>query len=124
MISNTYFKPQISGLRLSKVYNYVSEEKLKSMLESVLVDMKGSVIIPVSSKNRILHLLVLLETIFNKSQKLQSSELRENPDLKPVLYLEHMSRDTLDVAKSHLIWMNFKYGFAEIDENPFAFKNI
>jgi len=36
---------------------------------------------------------------------------REAQESKPVLYLEHMSKDTLDVAKSHLIWMNFKGGF-------------
>lgn len=41
-----------------------------------------------------------------------------------MLYLEHMSKDTLDVAKSHLDWMNFKGGFQDIDDNPFAFKNI
>lgn len=26
----------------------------------------------------------------------------------PVVYLEHMSTDTLGVGKSHLGWMNFK----------------
>jgi Cft2 family RNA processing exonuclease len=63
--------------------------------------------IPITSKNRILHMLVLLEQLFSQSQKLQSPA-RVTPEEKPVLYLEHMSRDTLDVAKSHLNWMNFK----------------
>ena len=46
-------------------------------------------------------------------------------DDKPVLYLEFMSRDTLDVAKSHLNWMNFKgRHHQDIDDNPFAFKHI
>ena len=35
-----------------------------------------------------------------------------------------MSKYTLDVAKSHLNWMNFKGGFEEIDDNPFAFKYV
>ena len=35
-----------------------------------------------------------------------------------------MSRDTLDVAKSHLNWMNFKGGYQNIDDNPFAFKHV
>lgn len=35
-----------------------------------------------------------------------------------------MSKDTLDVAKSHLSWLNFKGGFQDIDDNPFAFKHI
>ena len=37
-----------------------------------------------------------------------------------------MSKYTLDVAKSHLNWMNFKGGFEveEIDHNPFAFKYV
>jgi Cft2 family RNA processing exonuclease len=52
-------------------------------------------------------MLVLLEQLFSQSQKLQSPA-RVTPEEKPVLYLEHMSRDTLDVAKSHLNWMNFK----------------
>lgn len=46
------------------------------------------------------------------------------PEEKPVLYLEHMSRDTLDVAKSHLNWMNFKGRFQNFDDNPFAFKHV
>jgi hypothetical protein len=43
---------------------------------------------------------------------------------KTVLYLEYMSKDTLDVAKSHLNWMNFKGAFQDNDYNPFAFKHI
>ena len=45
----------------SKVYNYVNEEKLRNRLEEVLIDMQGNVMLPISSKNRILHMLVLLE---------------------------------------------------------------
>ena len=41
-----------------------------------------------------------------------------------MIYLEHMSIDTIDVAKSHLSWLNFKGGFQDIDDNPFAFKHI
>ena len=43
---------------------------------------------------------------------------------KPIIYLEFMSKDTLDVAKSHLNWMNFKGAFQDNDYNPFAFKHI
>tara|TARA_B110000285_G_scaffold228057_2_gene290400 strand:- start:1077 stop:1394 length:318 start_codon:yes stop_codon:yes gene_type:complete len=37
-----------------------------------------------------------------------------------------MSRDTLDVAKSHLNWMNFtdREGLGDIADNPFSFKHI
>ena len=111
-------------MKVNRIYNYVNEEKLRNRLEDVLVDLAGQVMIPIASKNRILHMLVLLEQIFSKSQKLQSQANRATPDEKPVLYLEYMSRDTLDVAKSHLNWMNFKGGFQDIDDNPFAFKNI
>ena len=45
-------------------------------------------------------------------------------DEKPVLYLEHMSKDTLDVARSHLNWMNFRGGMQDIDDNPFNFRYI
>jgi hypothetical protein len=56
-------------------------------------------------------MLVLLEQLFSQSQKLQSPAARVTPEEKPVLYLEHMSSDTLDVAKSHLNVMNFKGGY-------------
>lgn len=69
-------------------------------------------------------MLILLEQLFTQSQKLQSQSVRTTQEEKPVLYLEHMSKDTLDVAKSHLDWMNFKGSFQDIDDNPFAFKNI
>ena len=50
----------------------------------------------------------------------------EDTEYKPVLYLEHTSWDTIDVAKSHLNWMNFRgrHYFQDIDDNPFSFKNI
>ena len=51
--------------------------------------------------------------------------MRPNPEDKPIIYLESMSIDTIDVAKSHLNWMNFKGNHQlEIDDNPFAFKNV
>ena len=77
-------------------------------------------------------MLVLLEDLFTRSQNLQDQKIRPtmedqkmrpSMDDKPVIYLEYMSRDTLDVAKSHLNWMNFK-GRHNLDDNPFAFKHI
>lgn len=43
-----------------------------------------------------------------------------------VIYLEHMSKETLDVAKSHTSYMNFKDNniYADIDRNPFNFNFI
>ena len=43
-----------------------------------------------------------------------------------MVYLEHMSTDTLGVGRSHLGWMNFKDNkiFQDIDENPINFKYI
>lgn len=108
------------------MYHYVYEEKLKNRLEHVLLDPRGLVLMPVSNKSNILNLLVVLENLFNRSQKLQSPVVRPNPDDRPVVYLEHTAKDTLDVAKSHLNWMNFRgrHYFQDIDDNPFAFKNI
>lgn len=42
------------------------------------------------------------------------------------MYLEHMSVETLDVAKSHTSWMNFKDNsqFADISKVPFTFQHI
>ena len=90
------------------MYNYVNEEKLKYRLEYVLADSNGNCLLPVSDKSCLLNLMVVLENIFNRSQKLQNPNVRPEPEDKPVVYLEFMSKETLDVAKSHLNWMNFK----------------
>ena len=73
-----------------------------------MLDPFGIVLMPISSKHRILQILFILENIFNKSQKLQSPIIRPTPEDKPILYLEFMSKESVDVAKSHLNWMNFK----------------
>ena len=78
MITNGYIQPRQNGMRINRIYNYVNEEKLRTRLEDVLleisaaVDRAGQVLIPITSKNRILHMLVLLDDIVAKSQKLQS----------------------------------------------------
>lgn len=78
MITNGYIAPIQNGLKMSKLYNYVNEEKLKNRLEHILLDPSGQVLIPISSKNRILHMLVLLEHLFSRSQKLQSPTIGSN----------------------------------------------
>ena len=74
---------------------------------------------PCTSKNRILQLLITLENMFMTHGKLSS--IARNGI--PVIYLEHMSTDTLGVGRSHLGWMNFKDNkiFQDIDENPINF---
>ena len=67
MISNGYIMPELYGTPANKIYNYVNEDKLRNRLEEVLIDRQGKVLIPVSNKNRILHMLVLLEHIFTKN---------------------------------------------------------
>lgn len=74
--------------------------------------------IPCSSKSKILQLLLTLEAMFISNQRLQniaqrtqeSTEFRETPSVAEpmILYLEHMSKETIDVAKSHTSWMLFK----------------
>jgi cleavage and polyadenylation specificity factor subunit 2 len=51
---------------------------------------------------------------------------RDTTKTKPVIYLEHMSRDTLGVGRSHLGWMNIQDNkvFQDIDENPINFQYI
>ena len=43
-----------------------------------------------------------------------------------ILYLEHMSKETIDVAKSHVSWMNFQDSreSLDIERNPFNFQYI
>jgi len=67
LITNGYISPVQNGHKMSKIYNYVNEEKLKNRLEHIMMDPTGQVLIPISSKNRILHILVLLENIFSRS---------------------------------------------------------
>lgn len=126
MITNGFVAPIQNNHRLTKIYNFVNEEKLKNRLEYIMLDPKGQVLLPISNKSSILNLLIVLENLFTRSQKLQSPVVRPNPDDKPVIYIEHTSTDSLDVAKSHLNWMNFRgrHYFQDIDDNPFAFKNI
>jgi len=43
--------------------------------------------------------------MFQTTARLQATF--KSQELRPVVYLEHMSRDTLGVGRSHLGWMNF-----------------
>lgn len=61
MITNGYIQPLQYGRPVNRIYNYVSEEKLRNRLEDVLVDLERQILVPITSKNRILHMLVLLE---------------------------------------------------------------
>jgi hypothetical protein len=71
----------------------------------VLVDQRGQILIPITDKNMIMQCLVTLEQIFMNNSKLQS--IFRDAKVAPVIYLEHMSRDTVGVGRSHLGWMNF-----------------
>jgi hypothetical protein len=61
-------------------------------------------LIPISFKNKILEILIKLENLFQNTEKLKHLDNYG----EPVAYIEHMSDDTLGVARSHLGWMNFK----------------
>ena len=61
MISNGYIQPLQNGTIVNKFFNYVNEEKLRNRLEDILVDLGSQVLLPITSKNRIIHMLVLLE---------------------------------------------------------------
>lgn len=67
--------------------------------------------------SRVLEVLLFLEDFAD-----------QNPDLQkiPILYLEHMSKEYLEIAKSHIEWMNnrLKSTFVYIDINPMNFKSI
>ncbi len=91
---------------------------MKSKLERVLLDYQGQVMIPCSNKSKILDLLLFLENLFATNSRFQPVA----GDIG-VLYLEHLSAETLDVAKSHTSWMNFKDNslFQDIAKVPFTF---
>lgn len=69
LISNAYvnphtLKPQLKAQAPAKVFQFMSEEKLRVKLEKVLIDHSAQVLIPLSDKNRILQCLILLENLF------------------------------------------------------------
>ena len=92
----------------SKAYKFLSEDRLRHKLERVLVDNGGQILIPLSDKNKILQCLITLENMFQTNTKLQTGFRESRSGIPPVIYLEHMSRDTLGVGRSHLGWMNFQ----------------
>ena len=64
-----------------------------------------------SSKSTILELLLLLEDLFASKPKDLTAAANSATETTTegetrVIYLEHMSRETLDVAKSHTSWMS------------------
>lgn len=105
LITNAYVTPFKATKKtgVAKVFQFVSEEKLKFKIEKVLVDHEASLLIPISDKNRVLQVLMLLENIFHSNSKLHGGVRSSTP----VVYFEHMSRDTLGVGRSHLGWMSF-----------------
>lgn len=141
LITNAYLNPKMQLLKPAsiqsslpnsvilptqqKVQKFLSEEKLRVKLERVLVDAKGQILIPISDKNQLLQCLITLENIFKTNTRLQGA-FRETVKSRPVIYLEHMSRDTLGVGRSHPGWMNFKDNkvFQDIDENPINFQYV
>lgn len=84
--------------------------------------------IPCSSKSKILELLLTLEQMFSNNPRLQQSTVQSadsSENETRVLYLEHMSKETIDVAKSHTSWMTLAQGAQSQDiqrgQNPFNF---
>ena len=62
MISNGFISPK--KYKQSRVYQFISEEKLRMKMEKVLVDNGGQILLPISDKNRILQCLIMLENMF------------------------------------------------------------
>ena len=53
-----------------KIAQFVSEERLKVKVEQAILETHSQILIPCSSKNKILALLLTLEDLFDKNQKL------------------------------------------------------
>jgi len=69
--------------------------------------------------SRILEVLLFLEDFADQNMDLQKI---------PILYLEHMSKESLEIARSHIEWLknwnNLKNNPGSIDINPLNFKSI
>jgi len=76
-----------------------------------MFEQQGQVLIPCSSKSKILEILLLLEDMFASKPRDQTTAGTNAEVLDGetrVIYLENMSRETVDVAKSHTSWMSLK----------------
>ena len=52
---------------------FVTEERLKAKVESAILDRQSQIMIPCSSKNKILALMLLFENMFKANQRLQQA---------------------------------------------------
>jgi Cft2 family RNA processing exonuclease len=126
-ITNGYLNYSKEG----KQFSEVTESRLKQKIEKVLIEQQGQVLIPCSSKSKILEILLLLEEMFaSKPRDMTAAGTNsegQDGDTR-VIYLEHMSRETLDVAKSHTSWMSLRDNaqFQDIQrgQSPFNFQFI
>ena len=57
----------------------MSEERLKAKVEQAILETHSQILIPCSSKNKILALLLMLENLFQNNQKLVQHTTRMKP---------------------------------------------
>ena len=62
-----------------KIAQFVSEERLKMKVEQAILETHSQLLIPCSSKNKILALLLTLENLFLNNQKLAQAATRIKP---------------------------------------------
>jgi hypothetical protein len=53
-----------------KMTQYVSEERLKAKVEAAILEKQSQILIPCSSKNKVIALMLMLENMFKTNQRL------------------------------------------------------
>ena len=127
LITNTYVAPSLDGVHKCPLLQpYISMERLKLHIEKTINASysqaavegrhQGDVLIVCDNLDRVLEILFALEEIAGR---------RKVHNL-PIYYLQHMSMQALEVAKSHIEWMNAKVNKScyFIDKNPLNFEYI
>lgn len=60
-----------------KYYQFVSQERLKAKVEQAILETQTQIMIPCTSKNKILSLLLIFEQMFQTNQKLAQAATRQ-----------------------------------------------
>jgi Cft2 family RNA processing exonuclease len=84
LFTNAYLHDKQQHLRSNTNLQFVTEERLKVKVEAALLEKQSQILIPCSSKNKILALMLLFENMFKANQRLQqAAQTTKKVDAQP-----------------------------------------
>ena len=75
-LSNLGYQPSLAS-STGKYHQFVSIERLKAKVEQAILETQTQILIPCTSKNKILSLLLIFEQMFQTNQKLAQAATRQ-----------------------------------------------